>query len=79
MERDWLLLFGHPREKSHPAPMAPVRHAALGRGGNWVCPRSLSVALRFRVVCGRIHSRRRRFADRAELVTINLQTERATY
>ncbi len=44
-ERDWLLLFGHPREKVFTLRLWLF---ALGHGSNWICQRSLSVALRIR-------------------------------
>jgi len=58
--------------KSHTASLAPVRCVALGRAGNWLCHRSLPVALRIRVVCQRIDSGGRGRSDhRAEVVTLH--------
>jgi hypothetical protein len=52
--------------------MAPARRVALGGGDHWFFPGSLRIALRTRLVRGRVAFRRRRYrAHRAEVVTLN--------
>jgi hypothetical protein len=70
-ERDWHFSLATRVRKFCRGAYGSVSPLCFGRGGDWVCPRSLRFVLRFRLVCGRIHYRRCGcFARCAEVITL---------